>query len=93
MFTLSEPHVGVVTLYFILTLPAITPPTMPVALTVAIEGLDDIQTPPEVPVLVSEIVLLTQRLSAPVIDPELGRGLIVIFVVIVVLPQEAVVAV
>ena len=90
---LSDPQDGVVTLYLIVTLPADTAVTMPVALTVATEGLDDIQPPPEVPVLLSEIVLPAQRLSAPVIDPGLGRGLIVIFVVSVVLPQEAVVAV
>ena len=90
---LSDPQDGVVTLYLIVTLPADTALTLPVALTVAIEGLDDIQIPPEVPVLISEIVLPVQRLSAPVIDPGLGRGLIVMLVVSDVLPQEAVVAV
>ena len=81
------------TLYLIVTLPADTALTIPVALTVTTEGLVDIHTPPELPVLVSEIVLPVQRLSAPVIDPAFGRGLIVMLVVSEVLPQEAVVAV
>lgn len=75
------------------TLAADTPPTIPNELTVAIDGFADIQLPPEVPELVSVVVLPAHTLSAPVIDPGLGSGLIVILVVSVVLPHKAVVAV
>lgn len=91
--TLSDPHVGVVTLYRMITLPATKPLTLPAELTVATDVLVDIQVPPEVPVLVRDIVLPAHTLSVPVITPALGSGFMVMLVVSVVLPQLGVVAV
>lgn len=85
---LSLPHVGVDTIYLMITLPAADAVKTPNEFIVAIEIFDDVHAPPRSPDEVKVIPVPTHKLSAPVIIPGLGSALICTLVEVEAIPQE-----